>query len=89
MWEIQTPRGVGRFIPYFEETFGILDHELIDPKEGRWEVPARIVPAGSQASVYMITLVKPGGMEEEMFMQGVALVEDELQTFKHVLESST
>ena len=58
-WEIQTPRRAGRFIPHFEPSFGILDHEFIDPKEGSWQVAARIVSAGSNDSVYMITLVKP------------------------------
>jgi len=85
-WEIQTPRGAGRFIPHFEPSFGILDHEFIDPKEGSWQVAARIVSAGPNNSVYMITLVKPPSMPTIAFTQGIPLVEDELQTMKTILE---
>jgi hypothetical protein len=86
VWEIQTPRGAGSFVPHFQESHGVLDHEFIDPKEGPWNVPARVVPAGPQASVYMITLVKPALMPEEAFTQGLPLVQDELRTLKGVLE---
>jgi hypothetical protein len=46
-WEIQTPRGAGKLIPHYDPQFGILDHEFVDPKEGSWQVSARIVPAGA------------------------------------------
>jgi hypothetical protein len=85
-WEIQTPRGAGRLIPHFDQRSGILDHEFVDPKEGSWEVSARIVSAGTKDSVYMITLVKPPSMPEEAFRQGMPLVEEELQTMKRVLD---
>ena len=85
-WEIQTPRGAGRLIPRFYQRLGILDHEFVDPKEGAWQVSARIVPAGAKDSVYMITLVKPPSMPEEAFRQGMPLVEEELQTMKRILE---
>jgi hypothetical protein len=85
-WEIRTPRGAGRLIPHYEQASGILDHEFVDPKEGSWEVSARIVPAGAKDSVYMITLVKPLSMPEEAFRDGMPLVEEELQTMKRILE---
>jgi hypothetical protein len=85
-WEIQTPRGAGRLFPHYDQQFGILDHEFVDPKEGSWEVSARIVPAGTKESVYMITLVKPPSMSEEAFMQGMPLVEEELATMKRILD---
>jgi hypothetical protein len=85
-WEIQTPRGAGRLIPHYNQTSGILDHEFVDPKEGSWEVSARIVPAGAKDSVYMITLVKPPSMSEEAFRQGMPLVEEELQTMRRILD---
>ena len=86
VWEIETPRGWGRLIPGFEEAHGILDHAFIDPKEGRWDVPARVAAAGPDESVYMITLVKPASMPDEVFAQGMTLVEEELQTMKQILE---
>ncbi len=85
-WEIETPRGAGRLIPHFEQKFGILDHEFVDPKEGSWAASARIVPAGATDSVYMITLVKPPKMPEEVFRQGMPLVEEELQMMRRILE---
>ena len=84
-WKIQTPRGAGRLIPRYEQEFGVLDHEFVDPKEGSWEVSARIVPAGAKDSVYMITLVKPPSMSEEAFRQGMPLVEEELRTMRRIL----
>jgi hypothetical protein len=86
VWEIETPRGAGHLIPSFEETHGILDHAFVDPREGRWDVPARVVPAGAGESVYMITLAKPAAMPEEAFAQGMTLVQDELQAMKRILE---
>jgi hypothetical protein len=85
-WEIETPRGAGKLVPHFEQEFGILDHEFIDPKEGAWAVSARIVPAGAEDAVFMITLVKPPGMPEEVFRIGMPLVEDELQGMRRILE---
>jgi hypothetical protein len=85
-WEIQTPRGAGRLIPHYDQVSGILDHEFVDPKEGSWEVSARIVQAGANDSVYMITLVKPPSMSEEAFRQGTPLVEEELQVMRRILE---
>lgn len=85
-WEIQTPRGFGRLIPHFDPAFGILDHEFVDPKEGSWEVSARIVPVGAKDSVYMITLIKPPSMPEDAFRQGMTLVEEELETLGRILE---
>ncbi|HUZ96076.1 MAG TPA: hypothetical protein VMU57_14310 [Edaphobacter sp.] len=85
-WEFQTPRGAGRLIPHFDQQSGILDHEFVDPKEGSWEISARIVSAGTKDSVYMITLVKPPSMPEEAFRQGMPLVEAELQTMKRILD---
>ncbi len=87
-WEIQTPSGAGRLIPNYRQTLGILDHEFVDPKEGSWEVSARIVPAGPKNSVYMITLVKPSSMPEETFRQGIPLVEEELQTMRCILDQA-
>jgi hypothetical protein len=85
-WEIQTPRGTGRLVPYYDQASGILDHEFVDPKEGSWQASARIVPAGAKDSVYIITLVKPPSMPEEAFRQGMPLVEEELQTMKRILD---
>jgi uncharacterized protein YbcV (DUF1398 family) len=86
-WKIETPRGSGRFIPHFSAEFGILDHEFIDPQEGRWPASARIVPLSATASLYQLTLTKPDDMPDQNFWQGIPLVDDELQVLKTCIES--
>jgi len=85
-WKIETPRGSGRFIPHFSGN-GVLDHEFIDPEEGRWSVSARVVPLDADASLYQITLTKPDGMPDELFWQGISLVDEELQALKSCVEA--
>jgi hypothetical protein len=85
-WIIETPRGEGGFVPHFDPAYGILDHEFIDPKEGTWRVPARIVSIGPKSSIYMITLTKPARMPCEAFTHGMQLMDDELRTLKDILE---
>lgn len=87
-WELQTPRGKGRFIPHCDARFGILDHEFIDAREGRWQVPARAVAIGPRASVYIITLAKPHAMPVSDFEQAMGLMGDELQALKRAVESA-
>lgn len=86
-WEMDTPRGRGFLVPHFQKANGILDHEFIDAVEGRWRVSARAVPIGDEASVYMITLTKPEGLPEEMFWQGMGLMDEELAALKACVEA--
>lgn len=76
-WEIQTPRGRGTLHIHGVEDFGILDHDFIDAKEGRWTVPARIVSV-STGSLFLMTLEKPTGMPDEAFERGLQELDDEL-----------
>lgn len=76
-WEIQTPRGPGVLHIRAIEDFGILDHDFIDPKEGKWTVPARVVPT-STGSVFIMTIEKPAGMPDEAFERGLEQLNDEL-----------
>lgn len=77
-WEIQTPRGAGFLCIHGVEAHGILDHDFVDPREGTWTVPARVVPA-AQGSVFMMTLEKPVGMPEQAFERGLKELGDELR----------
>lgn len=86
-WEMNTPRGRGFLVPHYQKANGILDHEFIDAGEGRWHVSARIVPAGEKASVYMITLTKPEGLPDEMFWQGMKLMDEEMAALKACVEA--
>ncbi|HEU5383757.1 MAG TPA: hypothetical protein VFV38_50810 [Ktedonobacteraceae bacterium] len=85
-WVIETPRGPGLLRLKTVASLGIVDHEFIDPQEGRWEVPARVVSASGQA-VFMMTLSKPERMSERDFQAGLTLVDEELATLKRVLEA--
>ncbi|MBX3439481.1 MAG: hypothetical protein KF861_18475 [Planctomycetaceae bacterium] len=85
-WEIQTPRGPGTLHIRGVEDFGILDHDFIDAKEGKWTVPARIVPV-STGSLFLMTLEKPAGMPEEAIGRGLQELDDELNQLARVSPS--
>jgi hypothetical protein len=76
-WEIQTPRGPGVLRIRGVEASGILDHDFIDPVEGKWTVPARVVPT-STGSVFIMTLEKPAAMPHDAFERGLKELDDEL-----------
>lgn len=76
-WEIETPRGPGVLHIRGVEDSGIVDHDFIDPIEGKWTVPARVVPT-STGSVFIMTLEKPAGMPDKAFESGLNDLDDEL-----------
>lgn len=76
-WEIQTPRGPGELRIHAVEANGILDHDFIDAMEGKWTVPARIIPV-STGSLFLMTLEKPAGMPIEAFERGLQELDEEL-----------
>ena len=76
-WQIQTPRGPGVLHIRGDRAFGILDHDFIDPLEGKWTVPARVVPT-SIGAVFIMTLEKPAGMPDDVFERGLKELDDEL-----------
>jgi len=76
-WEIQTPRGPGVLHIRGVEDSGILDHDFIDPLEGKWTVPPRVVPT-SIGAVFIMTLEKPAGMPDEAYERGLKELDDEL-----------
>jgi hypothetical protein len=85
-WLIETPRGPGQLRLKTHAAHGIVDHEFIDAQEGRWEVPARVVPAGDDGTVFMMTLTKPAQMPEPDFQVGMKLLDEEFATLKRLLE---
>jgi|HubBroStandDraft_1064217.scaffolds.fasta_scaffold416157_2 hypothetical protein len=85
-WEIQTPRGPGVLEIRGVEAYGILDHDFIDPKEGKWTVPARVVPV-STGSVFIMTLEKPAGMPGDAFERGLKGLDEELAQLARLTSS--
>ena len=85
-WQIQTPRGPGVLHIRGVADLGILDHDFIDPKEGKWTVPARIVPI-STGSVFIMTLEKPTAMPYDAFERGLRELDDELEQLARLTSS--
>lgn len=85
-WEIQTPRGLGVLHIRGIEGLGILDHDFIDAQEGKWTVPARVVPV-SIGSLFLMTLEKPAGMPDEAFERGLKDLDDELAQLARISSS--
>jgi hypothetical protein len=79
------PRGTSKVKMNSDKKTGILDHTFIDPGEGHWKVPCRVV-AGNLGSHFMITFTKPEQMPDEAFEMGMKLLNEELLKLKEVLE---
>ena len=84
-WFMDGPRGTSKVKMKSDKTTGILDHDFIDPGEGHWSVPCRVV-AGNLGSHLMITFTKPEQMPDEAFEMGMKLLDEELLKLKDVLE---
>ena len=84
-WLMDGPRGTSKVEMKSDKATGILDHDFIDPGEGHWSVPCRVV-AGNLGSHFMITFTKPEQMPDEAFEMGMKLLDEELLKLKEVLE---
>lgn len=86
-WLMDGPRGTSKVKMNGNKALGILDHTFIDPDEGHWIVPCRVVK-GSEGSHFMITFTKPEQMPHEAFEMGMKLLNEELQKLKESLETN-
>lgn len=86
-WLMEGPRGISRVKMYSNRQLGLLDHDFIDPAEGHWNVPCRVV-ASNNGAHFMITFTKPGPVSDEAFLQGMQLIDEELLKLKQILESN-
>jgi hypothetical protein len=84
-WLMETPRGEGKLKIYPQQQYGLLDHEFLDKGEGKWTVPARVVPTPDGCHL-MMTFSKPAGLPTLLFEEGMKLLEEELATLKKILE---
>lgn len=84
-WLMDGPRGTSKINMRSDKVKGILDHDFIDPAEGHWHVPCRVVP-GSEGSHLMITFTRPVQLPEEAFETGMKLLDEELNTLRKTLE---
>lgn len=84
-WLMDGPRGTSKVKMNSDRVTGILDHDFIDPGEGHWKVPCRVV-AGNLGSHLMITFTKPEQMPDEAFEIGMKMLDEELLKLKENLE---
>lgn len=84
-WLMEGPRGTSKVKMSSDKSAGILDHDFIDPGEGHWKVPCRVV-AGNLGSHFMITFTKPEQMPDEAFEMGMKMLEEELIKLKESVE---
>jgi hypothetical protein len=80
-WNMEGPRGVSTIKMNADKLTGLLDHEFIDPGQGHWKVPCRVV-AGHLGTHFMITFTKPADMPDDAFETGMKLLDEELLTLK-------
>jgi Polyketide cyclase / dehydrase and lipid transport len=86
-WLMEGPRGTSKVKMNSNKATGILDHDFIDPGEGHWKVPCRVV-AGYSGSHFMITFTKPEQMPDEAFEVGMKLLDEELVKLKEYVETN-
>lgn len=85
-WLMETPRGEGKLKVHPQMKYGLLDHEFVDKGEGKWVVPARVVPTPEGCHL-MMTFSKPPALTDQLFEQGMKLLDEELATLKKILEA--
>lgn len=84
-FRMQTAFGWGKLRIRANREHGILDHDFDSP-EAAWTVPARVV-ANGDGSEFMITFYKPPPFSDEFFAEQVAVVDEELEVLKRLMES--
>ena len=85
-WLMDGPRGTAQVKMKSDKTTGLLDHDFIDPGEGQWTVPCRVVASG-EGAYFMMTFTKPAPMPVEAFEQAMQFMDDELCRLKQNLTS--
>jgi hypothetical protein len=84
-WKMTTPHGPGELRIRGDVATGLLDHDFRDP-QAAWTVPARVVANGRGAE-FLITFFQPPALDDEEFDRQAALIDTELATLKHILET--
>lgn len=85
-WSFTTERGPAKLKFFENKQLGILDYQFIDT-EAKWDVPMRVVPNGDSSEI-LITLIKPEGMNEEVFEKRTKEMEQITQTMKQIIEKT-
>ncbi len=86
-WIVQTPDGRAAFQFVPRNSLGVLDHMVRLESGLEVTVPMRVIPNGSGSEV-LFTLFQLPEMSGAQFARDVAMVEQDLQTLKRVLEGA-
>jgi hypothetical protein len=86
-WVVEMPQGTVGFRFVGDNDLGVLDHTVTIAPGVEILNPMRVVPNGS-GSEMLFTLFQLPGMLDGEFAEDAALVQQDLQTLKRVLESS-
>lgn len=87
VWDMETGRGPGKVTLKGDAASGVIDEVFVDAQGNTWNVPWRVMAAGGGTVVVMV-FTKPTSFTEGQFLQGMAQMDDELETLKKVLESA-
>lgn len=87
-WIAETPQGPIKVRIATHRQLGIAD-QFLSPAPGvEFMIPTRVVP-NAEGSEFIFTLFQPENLSEEEYLQEVALVEQELQLLKQILEGQS
>lgn len=87
-WLAETPQGPIRIRIATHRQLGIAD-QFLNPAPGvEFMIPTRVVPNGEGAE-FIFTLFQPDHLSPEEYQQEVALVRQELELLKQILEGQS
>lgn len=85
-WVVQSPLGAVVFAFAPRNDFGVLDHAVTLPSGVTLTNPMRVIANGAGSEV-LFTLFQHEGMSDEQFRADAALVRNDLETLRRVLEA--
>jgi hypothetical protein len=84
-WIMEAPFGRVRVRFAEQNTFGVMDHDVMLESGVTVHNPMRVVPNG-EGSEFLFTLIRQPGMSDEQFAKDQAAVEKDLHALKDLLE---
>jgi len=84
-WVAESPMGTIKITFADENTFGVLDHDVILPSGETFYNPMRVYP-NNDGSELIFTLYLRPGMSDEMFAEDAEAVTKDLKKLKSLLE---
>ena len=86
LWFAQSPMGEVEIAMASENTFGVLDHDVILPDGSTVHNALRVTPAGNASMVSFVVLQTPG-MTDQQHQDDADQVKRDLQALRRLLEA--